>query len=313
MVAGASVWAAPSWAAGDAPRRIGVLFPSKWDKVREDLVRGGISAVVGPTIPFELEVRSGEDSPGRVRAYASQFVETHVDVILAIASLPLSEARRATSSIPILALDLESDPIASGAVASLSRPGGNVTGIFFDAPEIAGKWLQFLREINPSTARVALLHDVHTDETQVRAAEASAAFLGIPTMRFGVATAADLPPAFEAISTAGRDAVLAHSSPLFVDEAARIARLALEHRLPSVMLFPVYAKAGGLLSFGPDNFALLPQIGAMVGRVLKGAHPSELPVERPSRFTLAINVTTARALDLTVPQSLLLLADEVIE
>jgi len=317
LLAGAvAAVAAPGGARAEAGRRVGVLFPgdiAAWEE-RVALVRRGIDEIVGGAFPVELVLRSGKGDPARTLGFADELAGAPgVGVVLALGSLALVEARRATSSVPIVALDLESDPLASGAAATLARPGGNVTGIFFDAPEIAGKWLQFLAELLPGLARVALLYDAQGDATQLEAAEASARVLGVATTRFGVVAPDDLPSTFGAIAGSRADAVLAHSSPIFVDNAERIARLALDHQLASIMLFPVYAKAGGLISYGPDNFALMPQAGAIVGRVLKGARPAELPIERPSRFTLLVNLATARALGLTVPRSLLLMADEVIE
>jgi putative ABC transport system substrate-binding protein len=314
LLAGAATLAFAGGVRAQAVRRVGVLFPGVMGETRIELARKGIAEALGAGTPFTIDARSAEGDPARLRAFAAEFAAPGtVDVILAIGSLALAEARRIATTTPIVALDLETDPLASGAAASLARPGGNVTGVFFDAPEIAGKWLQFLTETIPGLARVALLYDAQTDTTQLAAGEDAARRLGIETRRFGVADAANLPTMFDALAASNVGAVLAHSSPIFVDNAERIAALALQHRLPSLMLFPIYAKVGGLLSYGPDNFALFAQVGAMVGKVLKGAKPAELPIERPTRFTLSVNLATARALGLTIPQSVVLLADEVID
>ena len=296
--------------------RVGILFPGRIGGRRRDIVRQGLSEALGDAAgKVVIDARSAEGDADRLKAFAVEFATESppVDVILALGSLALQDARSVTKTIPIVALDLETDPIASGVASSLARPGGNVTGIFFDAPEVAGKWLQFLSEIVPSLSRVALLYDKQTDLTQLKAGEDAARLLHLETSRIGVGSAAELEEAFQAIVAAKCDAILAHSSPIFVDNAERIAGLALKHRLSSIMLFPVYARVGGLISYGPDNFKLLLQAGAIVGRVLKGASPESLPIERPSRFSLVINMKTAQELGLTVPHSLVLLADEVIE
>jgi putative tryptophan/tyrosine transport system substrate-binding protein len=218
-----------------------------------------------------------------------------------------------SKTIPIVALDLESDPIATGGAQSLNRPGGNVTGIFFDAPEIAGKWIQIIREILPQIKKVALLYDLHLDQTQLKSGETTARNAGIETLRLGIDQPAEFRNAFQHAVDAKADAMLVHSSPIFVDQASAIAELAREFRLPSIGLFPIYAKAGGLLSYGPNNFELFRQVGGIVAKILRGAKPSEFPIQRPVYLSFLINMHTARLLQLTIPPSLSALADEVIE
>jgi putative ABC transport system substrate-binding protein len=210
-------------------------------------------------------------------------------------------------------MDLETDPVRSGLVGSLATPGGNVTGIFFDAPEVAGKWLQMLRDVVPTLGRVALLWDPSTGPAQIEAAESAARSLKIESHRLPARHPADLVAAVRAAAGLRVGALLVLSSPIFAGEAPRIATLALQHKVPSIMLFPFFAESGGLLSYGPDNLDLLRQAGVLVGKVLKGAAPATLPVERPTRFRLLINVKTAKALALTIPQPLLLQADQLIQ
>jgi len=245
--------------------------------------------------------------------YAGELVDSGVDVILAVASGSLEAARRATQTIPIVALDLESDPIATHAAQSLNRPGGNVTGVFFDAPEIASKWIQIIRELVPQIGRAGLLYDLHLDQTQLKTGEISAQKVGIATLRLGIDQPGDFRSAFQSALDAKVDAVLVHSSPIFVDRAAMIADLAREFRLPSIGLFPIYAKAGGLISYGPNNYDLMKQAGGMIGKILHGAKPAEFPIQRPIYVRFLINLSTAKLLNLTVPASLSALADEVIE
>ena len=237
----------------------------------------------------------------------------NVEVIVAIGSVSLTAARQASKTLPVVAVDLESDPIVSGIARSLNRPGGNVTGIFLDAPEIAGKWVQIIREVLPHIQRVALLFDSHLDQTQVKSGEDVAKNLGIETLRFGIDQPAEFRSAFERAVTAKVDAMLVHSSPIFVDQAAVIAELSREFRLPSIGLFPVYARVGGFISYGPNNFDLIKQAGGIAGKLLRGGNPAEFPIQRPIYVSFLINMTTAKLLGLTIPASLSALADEVIE
>jgi putative tryptophan/tyrosine transport system substrate-binding protein len=297
--------------AGGLPK-VGVLFPGLLGEEREKRLIEGIAAELG-TEKVTLIVRSAEGNSQLLSKYAAELVDSRVDVIVAIASGSLQAARSATQSIPIVALDLESDPIAIGAVQSLNRPGGNVSGVFFDAPEIASKWIQIIREMVPQISRAGLLYDLHLDQTQLKAGEISAQKVGIATTLLGIDQPGDFRGAFERAVDAKVDAILVHSSPIFVDKAAVIADLAREFRLPSIGLFPIYAKVGGLISYGPNNFDLVKQAGGMAGKMLRGAKPAELPIQRPIYLRFLINLGTAQYLNLTVPPSLSALADEVIE
>jgi putative tryptophan/tyrosine transport system substrate-binding protein len=307
----AALWPLDAGAQSMGSRKVGVLFPGVLGAERERLINEGLIGELGQERPALL-VRSGQGDDGLLAKYAVELA-AEVDVILAIASRSLVAARQASRTIPIVAVDLESDPIASGAAQSLNRPGGNVTGIFFDAPEIAGKWIQTIREILPQASKVALLYDKHLDQTQLRSGEDTAHKAGIETIRLGIDRPGDFRGAFQRAVDARMDAMLVHSSPIFVDQAAAIAELGQEFRLPSVGLFPIYAKVGGLISYGPNNFELIKQGGGIVGKVLKGAKPAEFPIQRPIYLLFLINMRTAKLLNLTIPSSLLALADEVIE
>ena len=165
----------------------------------------------------------------------------------------------------------------------------------------------------PQIGKVALLYDLHLDQTQVKAGENTTRNIGIATLRLGIDQPSEFRGAFQRAVDAKVDAMLVHSSPIFVDQASVIAELASEFRLPSIGLFPVYAKAGGLVSYGPNNFDLLKQAGGIVGKILRGAKPAEFPIQRPVYVRFLINMRTAKLLQLTVPPSLSALADEVIE
>jgi putative ABC transport system substrate-binding protein len=292
--------------------KIGVLHPGVLGGERERLITEGLTSEVGPKRAVLL-ARSAQGNNQLLSKYAGELVADSVDIILAIASGSLEAARQASQIIPIVAVDLESDPLATGAVQSLNRPGGNVTGIFFDAPEIAGKWIQIMKEMLPQIGRVALLYDLHLDQTQVQAGENTTRKLGITTLRLGIDQPSQFRAAFQRAVDSKVDAMLVHSSPIFVDQASVIAELATEFRLPSIGLFPLYAKVGGLVSYGPNNFELLKQSGVIVGKILGGAKPAEFPIQRPVHTQFLINMRTAKLLQLNIPPPLSALADEVIE
>jgi putative tryptophan/tyrosine transport system substrate-binding protein len=292
-------------------RKVGVLFPGTLGADRERLINEGlVNELGGQQVVLVARSSAGDDQ--MLGKYAAELA-TGVDVILAIGSGSLAAARQASQSIPIIALDLEADPIAIGAAQGLNRPGGNVTGIFLDAPEIAGKWIQIIREVIPNIKKVALLYDSHLDQTQLKSAENSAQTIGIETLRLGIDQPDDFRNAFQRAAKARVDAMLVHSSPVFVDQAAAIAELALEFRIPTIGLFPIYAKSGGLFSYGPNNFELFKQAGGIAGKILRGAKPAEFPIQRPIYLSFLINLRTTKLLQLTIPPSLLALADEVIE
>jgi putative ABC transport system substrate-binding protein len=310
---GAAAWPAVARAQQNSGlRKVGVLFPGVLGAERERLLNEGLTRELGSE-RVVLVLRSAEGRSELLGKLAVELVDDHVDVILAVASGSLEAARHASQTIPIVALDLESDPIATGAVQSLNLPGGNVTGVFFDAPEIAGKWVQIIKEMLPQVGKVALLYDLHLDQTQVKAGETTTRNLGIATLRLAINQPTDFRGAFQRALGENVDAMLVHSSPIFVDQALSIAELASEFRLPSIGLFPVYAKVGGLASYGPNNFELFKQAGGILGKILRGAKPAQFPIQRPVYMPFLINMRTAKLLQVTVPPSLLALADEVIE
>ena len=251
--------------------------------------------------------------PARLPAGAAELVRARADVIFARGPFAVAAAVQASKTIPIVAIDLESDPIALGYAKTLARPGGNVTGVFLDLPELSAKQLQLFREIAPGLSRVALVGDSTGNAAQFRATERAAQTLGIQVQMFEGRTAAELDAALEAAPRSGVGAVLIFSSPVVFDQRARIAALGREKRLPTVSLFTEFAEAGGLLTYGPSLRESFRRSGVFAGKVLSGAKPGDLPIERPERFELVINLKTAKALGLAIPRSLLLRADQVIE
>jgi putative ABC transport system substrate-binding protein len=246
---------------------------------------------------------------------AAELVRLNVDAIHAAGPAAVRAARSATSTIPIVAHDFETDPVASGLIASLGRPGGNVTGMFLDLPELAGKWLELLRESVPRLSRVAILWDPGTDLAQRKAAEHAAGALRLKARVIEARGSSDLDRVFGSMRREGDQAVLVLSSPDFgnAETNARIARLAVKNRLPSITLFPGFAERGGFMAYGPFGNEMYQLEGRQLGRILKGARPAELPVERPARFELVVNAKTMRALGLTLPPSMRVRVDRVIE
>jgi putative ABC transport system substrate-binding protein len=242
-----------------------------------------------------------------------ELVERKVDVILA-ASLPaVNAARSATTTTPIVALDLESDPVNSGLIASLSRPGGQVTGIFFDFPEFSKKWLQLLKEAIPKLSSIAVLWDPATGPVQIKGVETAAEELKVKVEIMDVPGISNLDDSIFAASGKGVDAILMLSSAVIGANAEYLAGLTLGLRLPAVTIFPEFARRGGLMAYGVNPLNLFRQSAPIVAKVLRGSKPSEVPAELPTKFELVVNIKTAKRLGIVFPTSILLRADEVIE
>ena len=260
-----------------------------------------------------IEHRHAGGQPDRLPGLALELVRARADVIFARGAGALSATRNATSTIPIVAVDLESDPVAKGFVKNLARPGGNVTGVFLDLPELSGKQLQLLREVIPNVSQVAILGDSVLNAPQFLATDVAAKTLRIELQRLDVRASADLERGLETAKRGGAGAVILLSSPLVFRDRAAISSMAATRHLPAVSMFVEFAEAGGLMVYGPSLREAFRRCGGYVGKILQGARPADLPVERPDKFDLVINLKTAKALGLTIPQSLLQRADQVIE
>lgn len=319
LAALASTAAGASAAGAQTPARlpeIGLLYPGSQAAVvpRVAAFLEGLKAkgyVDGRNIA--LVVRVADAKPDQFGPIARELVGRGVRVLFAVGPAMIREAHAATKTIPIVAMDLETDPVKDGLVASIARPGGNVTGLFFDFPEFAAKWVELLLEVVPGLSRLAVLWDPATGSLQLDEVTAQARARGLALQVLKATSPADLEPAFAAATTAQAQGLLVLSSPLFGANPKPVADLALKHRLPSATLFPEFAQLGGLLAYGTSLIDLFTQGGGAVAKVLDGAKPQDLPIERPTRFQLVINLKTARALGLTIPPVLLLRADEVIE
>jgi putative ABC transport system substrate-binding protein len=257
--------------------------------------------------------RAAEGDPTRIAPLVAEVIAKNVSVIMASGPAVLNAARSATRSIPIVAIDLETDPVASGVAASLARPGGNITGVFLDFPDFTAKWMEMLVESNPKLSRIAVLWDPDTGPVQLDSVRKAARALNVQLEVEEVHRASDFDAAFLIANQRGVGAMMMLSSPLIAPNVQVLAELALRHRLPAITLFPDFARAGGLLAYGPDLPSVYRLAGVLAGKVARGADPAALPIERPTKFETVLNMRTAQALGLSIPTSLLLRADEVIE
>jgi len=259
-----------------------------------------------------IEYRWAESRPERYAEIAAEFVRLKVDVILTAAPA-VPTLKRATAAIPIVFV-FGLDPVGSGVVASLARPGGNVTGLSNQSADLAGKRLQLLHEVVPRLRRLAIMVDVGNNEAPLEMSEVQAAarVLGLEVVPLEIRRAEDIAPAFEALN-AQADALFIVSAALFAANRTRIITLALGARLPTTFDNRSMIQAGGLMSYGPDFSDQLRRSADLVGKILRGTKPGDIPVEQPTKFELVINLKTAKALGLTIPETLLATADEVIQ
>ncbi|MBI3638062.1 MAG: ABC transporter substrate-binding protein [Candidatus Rokubacteria bacterium] len=259
-----------------------------------------------------VEVRAAEGRYERLPEIMREFVRMNVRVIVAGGgALAARAAREATSTIPIVSPAV-ADPLTSGLVTSLARPGGNFTGLSMQNTEISGKRLELLKAAVPRLGRVALLHQVGSDPGQVEATTAAARALGVQSHLIDVQSPAEFEAAFAEIRRQRADAVVVLASSVFnANRQTLIARMATS-RLPAVWETPEFADAGGLMSYGPNLRDMYRRAATYVDRILKGARPGELPIEQPTTFELVINLKTAKALGLTIPDALVQRADRVI-
>jgi len=267
--------------------------------------------VPGQTIVVEHRPTAGEAD--RYDPSVASALASGVDVLVVASPHGIVAARRHTSRVPIVAIDLESDPVASGFVTSLARPGANLTGLFLDLPEMSAKLLQLLHDAKPRLSRIGIVSDATIARAQFEAIDRVARAASIDVSSAPIRTAADLDPAFTDFARARADAVIVLSSPLMRLNQRRIDDLALRHRLASITVFALLPDGRGLLSYGPDLDSMQRRAAVYVDRILKGADVSALPIERPTKFELAVNLRTAKLLGLELPRSLLVRADRVIK
>ena len=291
---------------GDSP----AVYPDAIEAFRQGL--RDLGYVEGRNIA--IEYRWAEGKPERMRELAEELVRLKVDVIIVPGSIYTEAAKRATSTIPIVFLG-HADPVATGHATSLARPGGNITGLSIMLKEASVKSLELLKQAVPGLARIAVIFDPATPSHGpiLKAIEAASPLLGLQVQPVAVRSATEFDSAFLAIVQGRADAVLVLTTPLFVAGAQPLAELALTHKLPSVFTPRENVEAGGLMSYSPNRADYYRRGAIYVDKILKGANPADLPVEQPTRFQLVVNLKTAKALGLTIPESFLSRVDEVIE
>ena len=237
-----------------------------------------------------IEYRYSKDRPELLPEAAGDLVRLNVNVIFAAGPFAIAAARNATNSIPIVAVDLESDPLATGYVKSLARPGGNLTGIFLDIPELSGKQVGLLKEIVPRLSRIAIFGIPGLNAPQFAATEMAARAFAVEAEIMEVQVPSDFEGALETARTRHVEAGILLSSPLVFLSSKQIGELAIAKRLPLISLFGEFPKAGGLMAYGPNVGELYRRCGDYVAKILYGAKPNDLPIQRPERFDLVINL-----------------------
>ncbi len=311
-------WTGDIWGQAKLPR-VGILTVDLrlagdqakywWEPFRRTLAEQGW--IEGKSVSFEYgNVRM---DPSRFAEAAAELVRLNVDVIWAPSAPAARAAHAATRTVPIVALDATTDPVAEGYVESYGRPGGNLTGVFLDAPEFAGKWFELLKAMVPGLSRVAVLWDPAPGTTHLQAVRSVARSLGLQLQAVEVRKPEDIEAAFSAFRSGRAQALIILPSPMLYAQCEGLARLALKYRLPATSIFRLFAEAGGTISYGHQLASAYERTAVLVAKVLGGARPADLPVERPSKFELIVNLKTAKALGLTVPDSILYRADEVIQ
>ena len=295
---------------------IGFLHPGfpdsgspAFDALREGLREVGY--VEGETV--KLEARWARGKPEMLPQLTKELIQLRAAILVVTARPSIEAARAATADLPIFANDLESDPVASGYVQSLAHPGGNLTGMFLDAPTLCGKWLQQIGDIVPSVTKIGVLWDVTTGTYQLDAIKAAAKAKSIDVLVMEFRDSAGLETALESGLNQGPQVVIQLGSPLIRQAGPRVAEILSTHRIPGISQFRTFPDGGGLMSYGPDLIQLYRRTGPYISKILHGARPADLPIERPTKFELVVNLRAAKALGVTIPDSLLATADDTIE
>src|SRR6266487_2075050 len=299
--------------------RIGYLGPAVAAANRSEVAfRQGLrdlGYVEGSNLVFEY--RSAEGKVERLPALAAELVALKVDVIVAPTTPAARAAKQATRTLPIV-FAAAADPVGSGLVATLARPGGNVTGLTNLSAELGGKRLELLKQVVPGVSRVAILYQPgafveRTEKDMLKGAEVAARALGVRPQFLEARGPADIDRAFLDMTRARAGALTVFPSSMFFSERKRLVDLAAKSRLPAVYGLREFVAAGGFMAYGPNAEDLFRRAATYVDKILKGAKPGDLPVEQPTKFELVINLKTAKALGLTIPPALLQQADQVIE
>jgi ABC-type uncharacterized transport system substrate-binding protein len=263
---------------------------------------------------LHVEYRWGEGDGNKIRSYAAELVALNPDMILATNTPTVRALQQLTRTIPIVFVSV-SDPVSDGFVASLSKPGSNITGFSTYEPSMGGKWLQFLKAVAPDVVRIAAIFNPETaaHSLYLPSLESVAPSLGVQIVSAPVRDPNGIQTLFSSLVRERGDGLVTIPDSFTVVHRAMITQLAELHRLPAIYALLPFAQSGGLLTYGTDTVSQYRQAASYIDRILKGERPSDLPVVQPTKLTLVINLKTAKAIGITVPDSLLVLADEVIE
>ena len=312
LLGGAVAWPLTAHAQQPSLPRICSMHTSR-NENSEGFFRGLRDAGFVDGQNVRIDARFHGTAIDRLDEAARELVALKCNVIFASNPYAIQAVTKMTKTIPIVGVDLESDPVASGLAKSVARPGGNFTGFFLDIPELGGKQIELLMEAVPGVSRLAVLWDATIGEVQFRATETAPRPAGIMLQSLPIRREQDINDAIQQAVRDRANGLVVLSSPLIYQHRSQIGSIALNARLPTISLFNTFPKEGGLMAYGPDFPAIYTQAAGYVARVLAGANPGELPIQRPTKFELVISLKTARGLGLTVPPSLLTRADEVIE
>jgi putative ABC transport system substrate-binding protein len=300
------------------PRRIGVLSGVSWDdpefRQRIDALRQGLRDRGWADADIALELRFAEGKLDRLPGLAAELVNARVNVIVTSGTEVAVAAHNATKTIPIVMATI-GDAVGAGLVASLARPGGNVTGLTLVATEQGGKRLELIRQVVPNLRRVAAFSNPNnaSHRVQLKELQLAAPKLGLQLESIPIGSAGELEPAFNAAVHADAQVIVTLEDALIIFLRERIIELAMRHKLPVMGEFSAMCHAGALMSYAPDLRDLWRSAARYVDKILKGANPADLPIEQPTKFQLVLNLKTAKALGLAMPQALLVTADEVID
>ena len=296
--------------------QVGFLYPGSATSAvpRIAAVTSGLQAG-GIRVPDQATIipSATDGNTARLAPMAADLIARKAVVIVVVGPEALRAASAASTTTPIVALDLESDPIDSGFVASYARPGGNITGVFLDFPDFSKKWLEALKEAVPKISSVGILWDPSSGMTQRRAIDAAARTLDLKLVVLEMRGRADVESVFTTASKLGLEALVILSSPFVSANTKLLADQALLHRLPAITLFPHFARDGGLMGYGPNLLSYFRHAGILTAGILQGGSPAETPIDRPAKFEFVLNLKTAALLGVTISPATLLRADEVIE
>jgi putative ABC transport system substrate-binding protein len=320
LLGGAAIaWPLAAGAQGERMRRIGVLTTAGKDdqeaKAWLTAFQEGLQQLGwAQSRNVSIDYRWADDDWDRLGTYAAELVRMAPDVLFAAATPALEALRQQTRSLPIVFVQV-SDPVKLGFVANLARPGGNITGFTNFEHPIGGKWLELIRDTAPGAMRVLVIFepDIPAQLAYLQAIEAAAPTFRVELIRAGVRNAAEVEREIDAFAKEPKGALIVVPSALGIAHRDLIVALAARHHLPAIYPYPVFARSGGFISYGVDLADLYRRAASYVDRILKGAKPGDLPVQLPTKFELIVNLKTAKALGLTIPEPFLQRADEVIE